>query len=115
MVYILKSGHISDEMLLEIMASEDQNAVIPVETIMRKLPLFLPFLCKNEELAKAIFPRLRTHILRSSVTLDDLGNFLTLVEALKYAVGEEDVALCSLNMLVSVTNSSVQGATKASI
>ena len=51
MVYIVVSGRITDDVMLELLTSGGNDAVISVETILHKLPLFLPFIRKSAALA----------------------------------------------------------------
>ena len=77
LVYIVASQRIEEDTMLSLI----QDDVISVDTILRKLSLFLRYVRQSKKTASALLPKLKEHQLvksRQDVSLDQLTDFLTL-------------------------------------
>lgn len=96
LVYVVSAPGFKTSMLSAMIG----DGSIPVETVLGKLPLFMPFLKREPALGQAMFTQLKEYrFMRPNVTLDELTNFLTLTESIQ-DIEPQAKALTVINMLV---------------
>ena len=101
--YIITSERVSDNLMISYI----KNGALTIDTILGKLSLFMQYLRRSKEMAKALLPKLKEYqLVRSgrSISIDQLADFLTLAKEISYH--EQDVELCVLNIVFQVKESS---------
>ena len=79
MVYIVASQRIDEDTMLSLI----EDGVIGVDTILRKLSLFIRYVRQSKKTAEALLPKLKEHQLvknRQDISLDQLTDFMTLAQ-----------------------------------
>ena len=105
LVYILGQPSFANPANLALVQQQISDEDVTIDTILSKLPLYIPLIKMNAQIGRVVLEKLREFRFRNraNISLDDLTNYLTLANMIDGA-NPQVRSLSILNMLFHLKN-----------